>query len=79
MQPKQQTSIKISFRDVQQALANGIMETTAKERRRFWAAWTLWLAFSFPTIDPYCLYQTTADKIELLTAFGTHVHQERFS
>ena len=78
MHPKQQTSIEINFRDVQQALANGIVEATAEELRRFWAAWTLWLAFSFPTIDPYCLSQTTAEKIKLLAAFGTHVRQGRF-
>ena len=79
MHPKQQTSIKINFRNVQQALANGIVETTAKERRRFWAAWTLWLAISFPTIDPFCFHQSTQDKIELLAAFGTHVRHGRFS
>ena len=79
MHPDQQHTIKANFRDVQQALANGIVETTAKERRRFWAAWTLWLAFSFPTIDPYCLSQTAAEKIKLLAAFGTHVRQGRFS
>ena len=79
MHPNQRYTIKINFRNVQQALADGIVETTAKERRRFWAAWTLWLAISFPTIDPFCFHQSTQDKIELLAAFGTHVRYGRFS
>ena len=79
MHPKQRYTIGINFRNVQQALANGIVETTAKEQRRFWAAWTLWLACAFPTIDPYCLHQPTKVQIKLLAAFATHVQHGRFS
>ena len=77
--PNQRHTIETNFRNVQQALANGIVETTAKERRRFWAAWTLWLACAFPTIDPYCLHQPTKVQIKLLAAFATHVRHGRFS
>ena len=79
MHPNKRHEVKSNFRNVQQALADGIVETTAKERRRFWAAWTLWLANTFPTIDPLCLSQSTAVQIELLAAFGTHVQYGGFS
>ena len=76
--PLHRVTIKNSFRDVQQIIANGIVETTAKEQRCFWAAWTLWLACAFPTIDLYCLHQPTKVQIELLAAFATHVQYGRF-
>ena len=78
MHPLHRITIKNSFRDVQQTIANGIVETTAKERCHFWAAWTHWLACVFPTIDLYCLHQPTKVQIELLTAFATHVRHGRF-
>ena len=79
MHPLHRVTIENSFRDVQQTIADGIVETTAKERRRFWATWTLWLPCAFLTIDPYCLHQPTEVQIKLLAAFGTHVRHGRFS
>ena len=79
MHPSKRHKVESNFRNVQQALANGIVETTAKERRRFWAAWTLWLANTFPTINPLCFSQSTTVQIELLAAFGTHVQYGGFS
>ena len=78
MHPLHRITIKNSFRDVQQTIADGIVETTAKERCRFWAAWTLWLACVFLTIDLYCLHQPTKVQIKLLAAFATHVQHGRF-
>ena len=79
MHPSKRHKVESNFINVQQALANGIVETTAKEQRRFWAAWTLWLANTFPTIGLLCLSQSTAVQIKLLAAFGTHVRYGVFS
>ena len=71
--PTAKHRIKNIFRVVQQSLADGIVETTTKERRRFWKAWKDWMALSFPDIEAEQFYQPQPVQIELLAAFGTHV------
>ena len=71
--PTAEHRIKDIFRVVQQSLADGIVETTAKERRRFWKAWKDWMASSFPDIEAERFHQPRPVQIELLAAFGAHV------
>ena len=71
--PTVEHRIKNIFRVVQQSLADGIVETTAKERRRFWKAWRDWMASSFPDIEAEQFHQPWPVQIKLLAAFGTHV------
>ena len=71
--PTAEHRIKNIFRVVQQSLADGIVETTAKERRRFWNAWKEWMASLFPDIEAERFYQPRPLQIKLLAAFGTHV------
>ena len=71
--PTAEHRIKNIFRVVQQSLADGIVETTAKERRRFWKAWRDWMASSFLDIEAERFHQPWLVQIKLLAAFGADV------
>ena len=74
MHPAAKRCIQHTFHTIQQSLANDIVATTAKERRRFWKAWKQWMAVLFPDIKAERFHQLCPVQIELLAAFGAHVH-----
>ena len=61
------------FRATNHAINAGVVEATQRERRRFWSAWTTWLAHNFPHIHPKMHTIVRPDQITLLVAFAHHV------
>ena len=79
MSVKTRHLLESDFRAVRKEIALGIVETTARERRRFLAAWELYLSYRAPEIDPSLSDQTDHEKVQLLAAFSHHVQHRGVS
>ena len=73
MSVKTRHLLESDFRAVRKEIALGIVETTARERRRFLAAWELYLSNRAPEIDPSLSDRTDHEKVQLLAAFAHYV------
>ena len=73
MSPETRHLLESDFRAVREEIALGIVETTAQERRRFLAAWKLYLSHTAEENDALLHHQTNKQKIDLLAAFAHHV------
>ena len=65
--------LESDFRAVREKIALGIVETTAQERRRFLAAWKLYLSHTAEENDALLHNRSNEQKINLLAAFAHHV------
>ena len=73
MSPETRHLLESDFRAVREEIALGIVETTAQERRRFLAAWKLYLSHTAEENDALLHHRTNKQKIDLLAAFAHHV------
>lgn len=70
---QQQNYISNLFRATTEAIDDGIVASTKRERLRFYGAWTRWMSINFPSIHPDLQHIQRKLQIDLLGAFAHHV------
>ena len=72
---QQQAEITNLFHATTKAINNGIVESTLRERMRFFRAWTQWLAIKFPKVQSDLQNVNRKAQLDLLASFACYVRQ----